>query len=144
MWKLEKSFRFEASHQLPKHDGKCQRLHGHSWVGRVVLEEYELLTVGPKAGMVIDYADISKVLEPLVRDYLDHWHLNQTTGLENPTSEELARWVYDKLKPDLPMLIEVQIEETCTCRCSYRRESEHSYGKDRRDVPVPFSPLGGL
>ncbi len=120
MFKLEKTFRFEASHQLPKHDGKCARLHGHSWIGKVVVEGPELLEGGPKSGMLIDYGDLSNLLKPLVEGSLDHWHLNESTGLENPTSEELARWIYYRLKNLLPNLVAVRIDETCTSSAEYR------------------------
>jgi 6-pyruvoyltetrahydropterin/6-carboxytetrahydropterin synthase len=120
MYRLEKSFRFEAAHKLPHHDGKCARLHGHSWVGRVVVQGRTLWQTGPKQGMVTDYGELSEVIKPLVENYLDHWYLNESTGLENPTSEELARWVYDKLKPSIDNLVAVVIEETCTSRCEYR------------------------
>lgn len=119
-WRLEKTFRFEASHQLPLHDGKCKRLHGHTWVGRVAVEGDTLAKEGAKTGMVMDYGDISAVINPLVASHLDHYHLNESTGLENPTSEELARWIYERLKPALWGLVEVTIEETCTCKATYR------------------------
>ena len=122
MWTLEKAFSFEASHQLPHHDGKCARLHGHSWKGRVIVLGGALYTTGPKQGMVVDYADINAPIKELVEGYLDHWHLNESTGLENPTSEELARWIFNKLKY-YPVfynrLQAVIIEETCTSRCTY-------------------------
>lgn len=79
----------------------------------------QLIEEGPKAGMVIDYGDIGGLLKPFVDDYLDHWFLNESTELENPTSEELARWIYHELKPFLPGLHSVIIEETCTSRCEY-------------------------
>ncbi len=120
MFRLRKTFRFEASHQLPHHDGKCRRLHGHSWVGTVVVEGEDLCAIGAKQGMVVDYGDISEAVKPLVEKYLDHWHLNESTGLENPTSEALARWVYDKLKPVIPQLSAIFIQETCTAECEYR------------------------
>lgn len=120
MFRLEKQFRFEAAHQLPHHDGKCARLHGHSWVGTVIVEGENLCEIGAKRGMIIDYGDLSEVVKPLVEKYLDHWNLNDTTGLENPTSEEIARWVYWKLRPMVPQLVAVRIEETCTARCEYR------------------------
>lgn len=119
-FRLEKTFRFEASHQLPKHDGKCARLHGHSWIGRIVVEGNDLATSGPKEGMLIDYYDLSAAINPLVEQHLDHWHLNDSTGLSNPTSEELARWIFNHLRYKLPNLTEVQIEETCTSKCIYR------------------------
>ena len=120
MYRLEKRFRFEASHQLPLHDGKCKRLHGHSWVGLLVVEGQSLQQDGPQAGMLVDYASLSASVDWLVECSLDHWHLNDSTRLENPTSEELARWIYNRVKPMVPLLVEVQIEETCTAKAVYR------------------------
>jgi 6-pyruvoyltetrahydropterin/6-carboxytetrahydropterin synthase len=118
-WVLSKKFTFEASHQLSDHDGKCQRLHGHSWVGFVFVQGNQLFEDGPKRGMVVDYADIKAAIAPLVRDYLDHWHLNETLKIECPTSELVAKWIYDQLIPVLPGLIAVRIDETCTSSCFY-------------------------
>lgn len=120
MWYLSKQFRFEASHCLPHHDGKCSRLHGHSWVGYAMVAGDALESQGPKQGMVLDYGDMSGPLKRLVDERLDHYHLNDSTGLENPTSEEIARWIYDRLQPELPDLSSIVIEETCTSRCEYR------------------------
>lgn len=120
MYKLVKQFRFEAAHRLPHHDGKCARLHGHSWVGRLIIEGPSLASDGPKAGMLVDYGDMKRAIEPLVDLALDHYYLNETTGLENPTSEELARWIYDRVKPHLPELVAVEIDETCTSSAEYR------------------------
>ena len=122
MFTLTKEFKFEASHQLPNHDGKCQRLHGHSWVGRVVLKGSKLAEDGPKQGMLIDFGDVSKVIKPTVDDFLDHHHLNDTLNLKNPTSEEVARLLYQIWKPLLPMLYAVEINETCTSSCCYDEE----------------------
>lgn len=119
-FKLTKTFRFEASHQLPNHDGKCARLHGHSWVGAVVVSGSTLKQLGPKAGMLIDYSELKKIVEPIVSGKLDHWHLNDSLGLEAPTSEVIARWLFNELKPLLSGYLEaVIIEETCTSRCEY-------------------------
>lgn len=120
MYKLTKKFRFEASHQLLNHDGKCRRLHGHSWIGRVILEGPDLILTGAKDGMLIDYGDVKEVLRPFVEEYLDHHHLNLSTPLGNPTSEELSKWIYGMLKPHLPLLVAVRIDETCTSSCEYR------------------------
>jgi 6-pyruvoyltetrahydropterin/6-carboxytetrahydropterin synthase len=118
-WEIEKHFTFEASHQLPNHDGKCRNCHGHSWRGTVTVRSCLLETQGPQSGMVLDYGVISAALKPLVENYLDHHHLNETTKLVNPTSEELARWIYMKLIGVLPGLVGVAIHETCTSSCRY-------------------------
>jgi 6-pyruvoyltetrahydropterin/6-carboxytetrahydropterin synthase len=121
MYRLWKHFKFEASHQLPHHDGKCKRLHGHSWVGKVIVEGDLLFKEGPKAGMLMDYSDIAKAINPLVEQYLDHWHLNDSLKMESPTSELVAKWVYDELlkSPIGPFLAMVEINETCTSSCQY-------------------------
>jgi len=120
MFQLSKSFTFEAAHMLPKHDGKCRRLHGHSWKMRVVISGESLHREGPKSGMLIDFADISNKVKRLVYEKLDHHYLNDTTGLENPTSEELSCWVYNQLVTRIPNLQAVEIDETCTSSCRYQ------------------------
>lgn len=124
-WILGKEFRFEAAHQLPRHNGKCARLHGHSWIGIVYVSGSTVQKTGPKTGMVLDYADIKTYLKPLLDHYLDHHFLNQTTGLENPTSEELARWIFEQLEQrGLPEILGVKIHETCTSTCLYTRSAQ--------------------
>lgn len=121
-WILGKQFTFEASHFLPNHDGKCARLHGHSWKGIVYVEGNELQSSGPKQGMVMDYSEIKAVLNPLINQFLDHHHLNDTLEMENPTSESVAEWLFDRLaESGLRGLLAVQINETCTSRCIYAR-----------------------
>lgn len=117
-WTLRKTARFEAAHWLPDHDGLCARLHGHSWVLHVEVAGTALRTFGPQRGMVLDYGDVSAVLKPLVAQ-LDHTCLNDHDGLENPTSEVLAAWAYDRLRDVLPGLQAVCVEETCTSFCRY-------------------------
>jgi len=116
---IEKSFRIEAAHRLPRlpADHKCSRLHGHSFrvIVRVAGE------VDPAYGWVVDYAEIKSAFAPLF-DALDHRYLNEVPGLENPTSEVLAVWVWERLAPRLPGLSAVEIAETCTSRCVYRGE----------------------
>jgi 6-pyruvoyltetrahydropterin/6-carboxytetrahydropterin synthase len=121
-WLIYKEFYFEAAHQLPHHDGKCRRLHGHSWVGRVYVKSDRLITNGSKQGMVIDYGDIKKYLQPLLDNFLDHYYLNETLSLESPTSEMVARWIFEKLEiAGLPGLYAVEIRETCTSGCTYKK-----------------------
>lgn len=112
-----KEFRIEAAHLLPNvpEGHKCRRLHGHSFlIGVHVTGE-----VGPESGWVCDFADLSAAFAPLF-DQLDHRYLNDVPGLENPTSEQLARWVWDRLAPELPGLSRVVVHETCTSGCEYR------------------------
>jgi 6-pyruvoyltetrahydropterin/6-carboxytetrahydropterin synthase len=119
-WIIYKEFRFEAAHRLPHYEGKCRRLHGHSWLGRVYVKSNHLQSQGSQQGMVMDFGEISQHLQPLLDNFLDHHYLNETTGLENPTSEELSRWIYEKLaKAGLPGLHAVEIRETCTSGCTY-------------------------
>jgi len=114
---LRKTFQFEAAHLLPHlpETHKCRRLHGHSFQVEVVVAG----ECDPKLGWLMDYADISAAFKPLW-EQLDHRYLNEVTGLENPTSEIIAVWIWERLKPVLPMLAEVVVAETCTARAVYR------------------------
>ena len=121
-WQLYKEFRFEAAHKLPHHDGKCARLHGHSWVCRVYIRGDRLIDSGAKQGMLMDFGDLKKYMQPLLDEYLDHYYLNETLAMESPTSEAIAQWIYGKLAAvELPGLDAVEIRETCTSGCIYRR-----------------------
>ena len=94
---------------------KCARLHGHSF-------RIELHVEGepdPHSGWVMDFAELKAAFRPL-HDRLDHHYLNEVEGLENPTSERLAAWLWERLKPGLPLLSEVVVHETCTSGCRYR------------------------
>lgn len=130
MWILSKTFRFEAAHRLPRHDGKCARLHGHSWQFTVKVGANALRRSGSKTGMAIDYGDIKAAVAPLLREKLDHHYLNETTELENPTSEEIARFIYEWLEPKLPGLVAVVVNETCTSSCTYSPSSERPFDGD--------------
>jgi 6-pyruvoyltetrahydropterin/6-carboxytetrahydropterin synthase len=119
-WTLRKTVRFEAAHHLPHHDGKCRRVHGHSWEAVIEVRGRSLWQDGPKTGMVMDYGEISQAVDPIWEDYLDHHDLNATTGLDSPTSERLAKWLFDTLAPHLyENLVAVTIRETCTSECRY-------------------------
>jgi 6-pyruvoyltetrahydropterin/6-carboxytetrahydropterin synthase len=113
---LFKRFRFEAAHVLPNvpEGHKCRRLHGHSY-GIVV---HVRGPVDPEMGWVVDFADIAEAFRPLLAR-LDHYYLNEIEGLENPTSEVLAMWIWDRLHPELPLLFRVVVEETCESGCAY-------------------------
>ena len=96
---IEKTFRFEASHLLPGHDGKCRRLHGHSWLGTLKLSDSTLKTSGPKSGMVMDFSDVSDAIADDVENLLDHQHLNDTLPLPSPTSEAIAFYLALEASP---------------------------------------------
>jgi 6-pyruvoyltetrahydropterin/6-carboxytetrahydropterin synthase len=140
-WLLAKEFRFEAAHKLPYHHGKCARLHGHSWRGVVYVSGNTLIEKGEKQGMVMDYADIKEYLKPLLENYLDHYYLNESTGLESPTSEQVAVWIYEKLEAaGLPGLTAVRIDETCTSICLYSKPRIHGWLNSGEGVNLLNSP----
>jgi 6-pyruvoyltetrahydropterin/6-carboxytetrahydropterin synthase len=114
--RLVHQFRFEAAHRLPHvpPGHKCARLHGHSFKVEVAVEG----PVDPATGWLIDFDELVRLWEP-VHAVLDHHYLNEIPGLENPTSELLARFVWDRLKPALPPLAGVTVFETCEARCEY-------------------------
>ena len=111
-----KIFQIEAAHRLPNvpADHKCARLHGHSF--RIAV--HVAGEVDRDLGWVQDFADISAAFEP-VRKRLDHHYLNEVPGLENPTSENIATWIWNELAETLPLLSKVVVNETCTSGCSY-------------------------
>ena len=112
-----KVFTFEAAHRLPHvpEGHKCARLHGHSF--RVELHLSGELD--PQLGWVVDFADVKAVFKPVL-ERLDHHYLNDIPGLENPTSERIAVWIWDQVKPLLPQLSQVVVHETCTSGSRYR------------------------
>lgn len=116
---IYKAFTIEAAHRLPNlpDDHKCSRLHGHSFN----IEIHVSGEVDTTTGWVMDFAEISKAFQPLFKQ-LDHHYLNEIEGLENPTSENLAKWIWQQLKSELSLLSSVVVKETCTAGCIYRGE----------------------
>jgi 6-pyruvoyltetrahydropterin/6-carboxytetrahydropterin synthase len=113
---LSKQFRFEAAHFLPHlpEGHPCRKLHGHSYrVWVAVRGEADLET-----GWVMDYGELSRAVRPVV-ELLDHSLLNAVPGLENPTSERLATWCWERLASRLPLLFKVTVRETCSSQCEY-------------------------
>jgi 6-pyruvoyltetrahydropterin/6-carboxytetrahydropterin synthase len=110
-----KEFTFEAAHRLPHvaPDHKCARLHGHSFHVTIHVEG----EVGPRSGWIIDFADIERAFSPL-HAQLDHRYLNEVEGLDNPTSERVAMWIWERLS--LPGLSKVVVRETCTAGVEFR------------------------
>ncbi len=114
-----KEFTFESAHRLPHvpEGHKCGRLHGHSFKVAIHLSG----DLDPHTGWIRDFSEIKAIFKPLY-ERLDHNYLNDIPGLENPTSEVLAKWIWNELKPLLPELSAIRIHETCTSGCIYRGE----------------------
>jgi 6-pyruvoyltetrahydropterin/6-carboxytetrahydropterin synthase len=114
-----KEFTIEAAHRLPNvpPGHKCARLHGHSFHISVHVRG----PVDPHLGWVVDFADIKQAFAP-IEEQIDHNYLNEIEGLENPTSENLARWIWLRLLPALPALSKIIVRETCTSGCIYTGE----------------------
>ena len=115
---LVKEFRVESAHWLPMvpHDHKCRRMHGHSYhIDICVAGE-----IDPKLGWLVDFGEITALVEPMLKAELDHRVLNDIPGLENPTSEILSGWLWQRLKSIVPHLAAITVHETCTSRCTYR------------------------
>jgi 6-pyruvoyltetrahydropterin/6-carboxytetrahydropterin synthase len=109
-------FQIEAAHKLPHVPAghKCARVHGHSFR----IEIHVSGPTGEHSGWVMDFADLRSAFQPLF-ELLDHHYLNEVAGLENPTSENLARWIWQRLKGGLPGLSKVVVQETCNAGCIY-------------------------
>ena len=136
---LSKRFRFEAAHRLPRYEGPCYHLHGHSYELHVSLE----MPVDPETGMTVDFFQLEREVKGKVLDRLDHRNINDI--LENPTAENIAIWIWQRLKPRLPRLVEVVVAETCTARCVYRGEGvwPKSTGGTFPEGRVPRGPKCG-
>ena len=117
MMEIRKSFTIEAAHRLPNVPAghKCARLHGHSFNIEIAVGG----PMDPDKGWIMDYGDIKQAFQPLF-DRLDHNYLNDIAGLENPTSEHVALWIWERLQPELHHLTAVIVHETCTTTCEYR------------------------
>jgi 6-pyruvoyltetrahydropterin/6-carboxytetrahydropterin synthase len=120
--RISKTYRFEASHQLPWHMGKCARLHGHSYVLEVVVAGVvQPDESGPSSGMVVDFADLDQVVKPLVAR-MDHHHLNQL--VLNPTAERLLEWILAQLSRGGVEPTVVRLWETANCYAEWNAEDQ--------------------
>ena len=115
---IRKQFAFEAAHVLPFHTGKCSRLHGHSYRLDVTIDG-SLQTSGPATGMILDFDELGRIVKTLVEDELDHRSLNDF--IPNPTSENIALWIWQRLAPELPQLAELTLWETASACAVIRR-----------------------
>jgi len=112
--RLDVEFHFAAAHRLPRYDGPCSRMHGHNY-RMVVRVEGE---VDPKSGMVADFGRIKEIVQEHVLSRADHRTLNDV--LENPTAENIARWIFETVAPHLPGLAEIRLYEVPDCCVTYR------------------------
>jgi len=112
-----KTFSIEAARSLPNlTDGHpCKKVHGHSFKIRINVSG----NVDKQTGFVMDFSDIDALFKPIY-DMLDHSYLNDIEGLENPSSENLCRWIWERLTPSLPGLSQIEIKETDTTGCIYK------------------------
>ena len=117
--KIYKVFKFDAAHHLPlvPPGHKCARVHGHSFRVEIHLRG----KADPRNGWVMDFADIAAAFEPILNQ-LDHKNLNAIAGLENPTSENLCRWIWQRLQPVLPQLSKIIVQESPESGCIYEGE----------------------
>jgi 6-pyruvoyltetrahydropterin/6-carboxytetrahydropterin synthase len=118
---LFNEFFFHSAHFLPNlpNGHKCKRLHGHTYKVGIYING----DVDERLGWVVDFADIARVARPVI-DELDHRLLNELEGLENPTSENIARWIWQRLKGDLPKLSKIVVSETNSAGCIYSGDIE--------------------
>ena len=113
---IYKDFTFEAAHQLPNvPDGhKCSRMHGHTYDLRIVVDG----PIGTETGWVQDFSELKEAMSPIIQQ-LDHYCLNDVKGLENPTSEILAIWIWGQVISSLPLLKRIEVKETRNSGCVY-------------------------
>ena len=112
--RLDVEFTFAAAHRLPRYDGPCFRLHGHNYRFFVGLEG----EVDPKSGMIVDFGVVKAAVTEHVLARVDHRDLNDL--LENPTAENIARWIFEGLVPHLKGLVEVRLYEIPDSCVTYR------------------------
>ncbi len=117
---IRKRFAFEAAHTLPHHQGKCARLHGHSYRLEVAVRSH-VQSDGPQQGMVEDFDVLAAVVTRTIINQLDHTSLNEL--IENPTCEAILQWIWRRLKPELPILDELILWETASS-CAVLRASD--------------------
>lgn len=117
--KITQAFTFEAAHRLPRvpETHRCHRLHGHSYRIEVTLDG----PVNLETGFVIDFFEVEAAFDPLLKR-LDHYCLNDIEGLENPTAENIAVWIWQRTRPVLPLLSKIKVFETPDCWAEYDGE----------------------
>ncbi len=112
--RLDVEFAFAAAHRLPRYDGPCFRMHGHNYRFLVGLEG----DVDPRTGMIADFGEVKRIVQEQILARVDHRNLNDV--LENPTAENIARWIWEALQDHVPGLAEVRLYEIPDSCVTYR------------------------
>jgi 6-pyruvoyltetrahydropterin/6-carboxytetrahydropterin synthase len=112
--RLDVEFYFAAAHRLPRYQGPCFRMHGHNYKFFVGLEG----EVDPATGMIADFGEVKRIVGEQVLALVDHRTLNDI--LDNPTAENIARWIWEALAPHLAGLAEVRLFEIPDSCVTYR------------------------
>jgi len=119
MYQIQKTFHFEAGHSLKHHRGLCKNPHGHRYTFTLHLNFETLHPSAPSKNMGLDFQDLSTIVDPIIKTYLDHQWLNDTLNTDSPTAEFIASWLFSTLTEALPNLVGVTVEETASCRVSF-------------------------
>jgi 6-pyruvoyltetrahydropterin/6-carboxytetrahydropterin synthase len=125
MFEIEKTFTFEAAHELKHHDGKCKNMHGHSYILQIAVRKADLIPSGPKVNMVMDFQDVNDVVKPLIEEYLDHRILNETLQSDSTTVEFVCKWIFERLESKIEGLHRITLYETATSKATYWNEPYH-------------------
>lgn len=112
--RLDVEFYFAAAHRLPRYEGPCFRMHGHNYRFFVALEG----EVDPRTGMIADFGEVKRIVREQVLARVDHQALNDV--LENPTAENIARWIWEALEPHVSGLAEIRLYEIPDSCVTYR------------------------
>lgn len=119
MFEIEKHFTFHAAHLLVHHKGACNRLHGHTYTLIIRLKSSDLQQSGSETNMVIDFVDFKAIVRAVIDEHLEHRFLNETLKTDSPTAEFIAKWIFEKLKPLLPLLSSLTLYESPTSGVTY-------------------------
>jgi 6-pyruvoyltetrahydropterin/6-carboxytetrahydropterin synthase len=122
---LRVEFQFNAAHRLPYYEGPCFNTHGHNYQLVVLVES----KVDPKSGMSMDFVKVKQLVREQALDAIDHNDLNQV--LDNPTAENVVSWIWERLRPALPELVELRLFETPDYGVIYRGESNEQSGSSK-------------
>jgi len=116
MYELKSQMYFSAAHHLLNYEGDCENQHGHNWL----VEAFVTGDTLDKSNILVDYKVLKKELKAVL-DYLDHEDINELPEFKNvsPSSEILAKFIYDKMKENIKIISKISVWETPTSCASY-------------------------